>query len=113
MTKKPKPSPFIRQWQAAKIRHPDCILLFRMGDFWETFFKDAQTIAPLLGLTLTTKNESIPMTGFPKILFEKHLKTLLNNGFKVAVCELVDGTPKRQKIERITIESTESSEEQT
>ncbi len=81
----------MRQFLAAKERYPDALLFFRMGDFYELFFEDAVTAARALDLTLTARNkghpEEIPMAGVPHHAASSYLQRLLDQGFKVAICE--------------------------
>jgi DNA mismatch repair protein MutS len=83
-------TPMMRQYQEAKERHPGMLLLFRMGDFYELFHEDAEEAARLLGLTLTSRDKSIPMAGFPHHQLELYLKKLLRDGRRVAVCDQVE-----------------------
>lgn len=80
----------IERYRAAKERHPDMLLLFRMGDFYELFAEDAEIAHKLLGLTLTTRDRMIAMAGFPHHQLEAYLHTLLKAGQRVAVCDPVD-----------------------
>src|SRR5204863_2572890 len=66
------------------------LLLFRMGDFYETFDADAESAAKLLGLTLTSRDKQIPMAGFPHHQLEQYLQKLLRAGQRVAVCDQVE-----------------------
>ena len=74
-----------------KENHPDTILFFRMGDFYELFHKDAEIASPVLGLTLTSRDKKsanpIPMAGFPWHALEDNLRIMLKSGFKVTVAE--------------------------
>ncbi len=70
-------TPMMQQYQEAKQRHPGMLLLFRMGDFYELFDDDATTAARVLGLTLTSRDKSIPMAGFPYHQLENYLQKLL------------------------------------
>jgi len=79
-------TPMMRQYAAAKRRHPDSILFFRLGDFYEMFRKDAQEAARILGLTLTQRN-GIPMCGVPYHAAQSYVARLLRAGRKVAICE--------------------------
>lgn len=99
---KPKlPStPVMEQWQAAKEQHPGMIVLFRIGDFYESFGEDAEFIAKELGLTVTTRDKTFPMAGFPLHALESHLQKLLKAGHRVAIAEQVQG--KRDKKRRVT-----------
>jgi DNA mismatch repair protein MutS len=83
-------TPMMQQYQEAKARHPGMILLFRMGDFFETFDSDAELLSRLLGLTLTSRDKSIPMAGFPHHQLEGYLRKLLHLGHRVAVCDQVE-----------------------
>jgi DNA mismatch repair protein MutS len=80
----------MQQYQDAKSRHPGMLLLFRMGDFYELFDEDAETGARVLGLTLTSRDKSVPMAGFPHHQLEHYLHKLLHLGFRVAVCDQVE-----------------------
>ncbi len=80
----------MQQYRDAKARHPGMLLLFRMGDFFETFEEDAETAAKVLGLTLTSRDKSIPMAGFPHHSLETHLHKLLHAGYRVAICDQVE-----------------------
>jgi len=80
----------MQQYREAKERHPGMVLLFRMGDFFETFEEDAELISRVLGLTLTTRDGSIPMAGVPVKSVEHYLRKLLHAGHRVAVCDQVE-----------------------
>src|SRR3954463_2288885 len=83
-------TPMMQQYREAKERHPGMLLLFRMGDFYELFFDDAEVVARVLGLTLTSRDKTIPMAGFPHHALENHLRKLLRAGHRVAVCDQVE-----------------------
>src|SRR6266849_6055575 len=83
-------TPMMQQYREAKERHPGMLLLFRMGDFYELFEDDAQTASRALGLTLTSRDKTIPMAGFPHHALENHLRKLLQSGHRVAICGQVD-----------------------
>jgi DNA mismatch repair protein MutS len=93
-------SPAMRQFHHFKEKHPDCILFFRMGDFYETFYEDAKTCAKVLGLTLTSRNKGsaspVPLAGVPYHAVDGYLKKMLQAGYRVAVCEQVED-PKTAK----------------
>jgi len=92
-------TPAMKQFHKFKQLHPDCILFFRMGDFYETFYEDAKTCSKVLGLTLTSRNKGanpIPLAGVPYHAVEGYLKKMLQAGYKVAVCEQVED-PKTAK----------------
>src|SRR5271166_3777287 len=84
-------TPVMRQYLAAKAAHPDALLLFRMGDFYELFFEDAVVAAKALDLTLTARNkgaeDEIPMAGVPHHAASGYVQRLLEQGYKVAICE--------------------------
>jgi len=83
-------TPMMQQYREAKARHPGMVLLFRMGDFFETFEEDAELVSRVLGLTLTTRDGSIPMAGVPAKSVEHYLRKLLQAGHRVAVCDQVE-----------------------
>ena len=84
-------TPLMRQYYKIKERHPKAILLFRMGDFYESFDDDAKTVSRLLGITLTERNngdaDDVPMAGFPHHAIDSHLPKLIRSGLRVAICE--------------------------
>ncbi|MCS3756776.1 DNA mismatch repair protein MutS [Salinibacter ruber] len=87
-------TPLMRQYYKIKERHPKAILLFRMGDFYESFDDDAKTVSRLLGITLTERNngdaDDVPMAGFPHHALDSHLPKLIRSGLRVAICEQVE-----------------------
>ncbi len=93
-------TPAMKQYVKIKESHPDCILLYRMGDFYEMFFEDAVTAAPVLEITLTSRNkgkeDSVPLCGFPYHAASAYITKLVEKGFKVAICEQVED-PKKAK----------------
>ena len=89
----------MKQFHKFKQQHPDSILFFRMGDFYETFYEDAKTCSKVLGLTLTSRSKAtnpIPLAGVPYHAVDGYLKKMLQAGYKVAVCEQVEN-PKTAK----------------
>jgi len=90
----------MKQFHHFKDKHPDCILFFRMGDFYETFYEDAKTCSRVLGLTLTSRNKDsanpVPLAGLPYHAVDGYLKKMLQAGYRVAVCEQVED-PKTAK----------------
>src|SRR5215472_10373866 len=88
---KAQQTPVMRQYLAAKEAHPDALLFFRMGDFYELFFEDAVVAARALDLTLTARNkgaeDEVPMAGVPHHAASSYVQRLLEQGFKVAICE--------------------------
>ncbi|MBI5836660.1 MAG: DNA mismatch repair protein MutS [Candidatus Eisenbacteria bacterium] len=106
-------SPVMAQYQRIKASYPDALLLFRMGDFYETFYEDAHTAAGVLGIALTSRQktrdgESIPLAGIPWRTLDSYLARLLRAGHKVAVCEQVSdpraakGLVDREVVEVVT-----------
>ncbi len=93
-------TPAMKQYVEIKEKYPDCILFYRMGDFYEMFFEDALTAAPILEITLTSRNKSkedaVPLCGFPYHAAAGYITKLVEKGFKVAICEQVED-PKNAK----------------
>ena len=89
-------TPMMRQYLEIKERHPDCILFFRLGDFYEMFADDAKLASHELDLTLTTrdrgkeKSEQVPMCGVPYHSAESYIARLVARGYKVAICEQME-----------------------
>ncbi|MBN1282503.1 MAG: DNA mismatch repair protein MutS [Proteobacteria bacterium] len=84
----------LRQYQRIKSLHPDSILMFRLGDFYEMFYKDAELASSILGITLTSRNknapDSVPLCGVPYHSVEPYIVKLLKEGHKVALCDQVE-----------------------
>lgn len=96
-TKPPnRDTPAMRQHAQFKASHPDCILLFRLGDFFELFDDDAVTAHKALGITLTQRTTGIPMAGIPWHSAEAYIKRLVDQGFRVAIADQVQD-PKDAK----------------
>jgi len=105
-------TPLMKQFLAVKAKHTDKIVLFRMGDFYETFFEDAVVASKILGITLTTRDKSSPnpisLAGFPYHALDIYLDKLVKAGQKVVIVEqledpkLAQGLVKRDVIEVIT-----------
>ncbi|MHC4638089.1 MAG: DNA mismatch repair protein MutS, partial [Planctomycetota bacterium] len=96
-TEKEKLTPAMKQFHHFKQKYPDAILFFRMGDFYETFYKDAEICSRVLGLTLTSRSKGtnpIPLAGVPYHAVDGYLKKMIINGYKVAVCEQVEDPKK-------------------
>jgi DNA mismatch repair protein MutS len=93
-------TPMMAQYHAVKEQYPDCLLFYRMGDFYELFFDDAITASAALDITLTyrgkAKGDDIPMCGVPFHSYEPYLAKLIRSGFKVAICEQTE-TPEQAK----------------
>lgn len=105
-------TPLMQQYRDIKSRHQNAILFFRMGEFYEMFFDDAETASRVLGLTLTSRNNGgaadVPLAGIPVKAAADYLRRLVNQGHRVAICEQVEdprlakGIVKREVIETIT-----------
>lgn len=105
-------TPLMAQYFRIKQAHPDTILLFRVGDFFETFEEDAKTASKVLGITLTKRSngaaEDTPLAGFPHHAIDSYLPKLVRAGYRVAVCEQMEnpkfakGIVKREVVEVIT-----------
>jgi DNA mismatch repair protein MutS len=89
----------LQQYQELKRRYPDYLLLFRLGDFYELFFDDAEAGARLLGLTLTSR-QSAPMAGIPHHAAETYIARLVRAGRKIALCEQLDAPGRGKKLLR-------------
>jgi len=92
----PNRTPAMRQHAAFKRRHPDCLLFFRMGDFYELFHDDAVEAHRVLGITLTERTEGVPMAGVPAHSVESYLRKAIEAGYRVAVADQVQD-PKEAK----------------
>ena len=92
----------MRQYWAAKRQHPDALLFFRMGDFYELFFDDAKTASRELQITLTARDRerSIPMCGVPWHSAEGYISRLLRKGYRIAICEQLEDPKLAKKIVR-------------
>jgi len=105
-------TPAMRQYLEIKARYPDCILFFRMGDFYEMFFEDAVLASKLLDITLTSRDkgreDSVPLCGLPWHAASSYIAKLIGKGYKVAICEqmedprLAKGIVKREVVRVVT-----------
>jgi DNA mismatch repair protein MutS len=101
-------SPLLLQYRDIKSRHRDAILFFRMGDFYEMFFEDAELASRVLGITLTSRGDGVPLAGVPVKAATEYLKQLVGQGFRVAICEQVEdprqakGLVRREVVETVT-----------
>jgi DNA mismatch repair protein MutS len=106
------PTPLMQQYREIKDRHQNAILFFRMGDFYEMFYEDAETASRALGLTLTSRNNGgateVPLAGVPVKAASEYLRRLVQQGYRVAICEQTEdpkqakGIVRREVIETIT-----------
>ena len=89
-----EPTPMMARYLEVKAEHPGTLLLFRMGDFYELFYEDAELAASALGITLTSRDKGspnpVPMAGFPHHALRTHLSKLIRRGHRVAVCEQME-----------------------
>jgi len=105
-------TPMIQQYLAVKEEYPDAILFYRMGDFFEMFFEDAEKASRLLDITLTSRNKKadspIPMCGVPHRAVQGYIARLIEKGYKVAICDQVEdpsiakGLVKREVVRVVT-----------
>ncbi|MCK4873367.1 MAG: DNA mismatch repair protein MutS [Phycisphaerales bacterium] len=96
MADQTKLTPAMQQYQRFKQRHPDCVLFFRMGDFYEMFNDDAVTAHRALGITLTQRTPGVPMAGVPHHAVDSYIRRMIEQGYRVAVCDQVQD-PKEAK----------------
>lgn len=105
-------TPLMQQYREIKARHPSAILFFRMGEFYEMFYDDAETAARVLGLTLTARNNGaaaeVPLAGIPVKAGPEYLRRLVQQGYRVAICEQVEdprvakGIVRREVVETVS-----------
>jgi len=105
-----KDTPLMQQWRDAKSRHPDALVFFRVGDFYEMFCEDAEEGARLLGLTLTSRNNGgaadVPLAGVPVRARDEYIERLIRLGRRVAVCEQVEDPAEAKGIVRREVTET-------
>ena len=107
-----KTTPMLQQYLSIKERYPDVLLFYRMGDFYEMFFEDAQVASRVLEITLTSRNKNddspVPMCGVPYRAAQGYISRLIDNGYKVAICDQVEdpkaakGLVKREVVRVVT-----------
>ena len=112
MPQKTKNTPMMEQYLAIKEQYKDAFLFYRLGDFYELFNEDAVKVSQLLELTLTSRNRNaddpIPMCGVPHHSAQGYIDTLVEQGYKVAICEQMEdpkqakGMVKREVVQLIT-----------
>ncbi|MHB8613597.1 MAG: DNA mismatch repair protein MutS [Candidatus Dormibacteraceae bacterium] len=97
-------TPVMRQYREAKEQHPGGVLLFRLGDFYEIFFEDAELAAPIMGVTLTSRplgrSGRAPMCGVPHHAWQAYVGRLLRAGHKVVICDQVEAAGKHKVVRR-------------
>lgn len=100
-------SPIMKQWHDIKSKHPDAVLLFRCGDFYETYNMDAKECASILGITMTWRNNVFPhnhetydgaMAGFPHHALDTYLPKLIRAGKRVAICDQLEDPRLTKKL---------------
>ncbi len=119
MMKQTHTTPMMAQYMSVKSEYPDAILFFRMGDFYETFYQDAEIASRVLGIALTSRSKEgerkIPLAGVPYHAADTYIARLVRAGYKVAICEQVEdaklakGLVKRKVVEVITPGTVTSS----
>ena len=101
-------TPLLQQYREIKARHRDAILFFRMGDFYEMFFEDAELASRLLSIALTSRGDGVPLAGVPAKAAADYLRQLIGQGHRVAICEQVEdarqarGLVRREVVETVT-----------
>jgi DNA mismatch repair protein MutS len=93
-------TPLMQQYREVKNRYPKALVLFRVGDFFELFETDAEEGSRLLGLTVTTRDQAVPMAGFPHHALDAHVGKLVRAGCSVAVCDQVEDSEAAQGLVR-------------
>ncbi len=100
--------PMLKHWREVKAQHPETILFYRVGDFYEMFHEDAQLAARVLEITLTSRGDGVPLAGVPVKAAAEYLRQLIGAGHRVAICEQVEdpklakGLVRREVVETVT-----------
>ncbi len=100
--------PMLKHWREVKAQHPETILFYRVGDFYEMFHEDAQLAARVLDITLTSRGDGVPLAGVPVKAAAEYLRQLIGAGHRVAICEQVEdpklakGLVRREVVETVT-----------
>lgn len=98
-----EPTPILKQFDELKAKHPDAVLLFRCGDFYECYREDAVACAEILGITLTRRSaDKVEMAGFPYHALDTYLPKLIRAGKRVAICDQLEDKPKKRTKRGIT-----------
>ena len=108
-------TPVMQQYRRIKAQHPDALLFFRLGDFYELFDEDARLVSNLLDLVLTSRDKETPMCGVPYHAAETYLGRLVDLGYRVAVCEQTEDPKQakglvRREVVRVVTPSTYAGE---
>ena len=105
LDKKVKLTPLMKQYNQIKVKYPDALLLFRVGDFYETFGKDAIKASKILGIILTKKGagsmSEIELAGFPYHSINNYLPKLVKAGCRVAICDQLENPKLTKKLVKI------------
>ena len=100
-------TPLMKQYFSVKAQYPDALLLFRVGDFYETFGEDARIASKVLGIVLTKRANgyasSVDLAGFPHHAIDTYLPKLVKGGYKVAVCDQLEDPKLTKKIVKIGV----------
>ena len=99
-------TPLLLQYRDIKSRHRDSILFFRMGDFYEMFFEDAEVASRVLDITLTSRGDGVPLAGVPVRAAAEYLRRFVSQGYRVAICEQVEDPKKAKGIVRREVVET-------
>ncbi len=94
----PWSTPAMQQYRTFKDAHPECVVFFRMGDFYEMFDEDARVVSKAIGLTLTQRGNGLDMAGVPHHAAEGYLRRMVDQGFRVAVCEQLEDPSQAEGI---------------
>src|SRR5688572_30632989 len=100
--------PMLKHWREVKAQRPDTILFYRVGDFYEMFYQDAELAARVLEITLTSRGDGVPLAGVPVKAAAEYLRQLVGAGHRVAICEQVEdpklarGLVRREVVETLT-----------
>jgi DNA mismatch repair protein MutS len=100
--------PMLKHWREVKAQRPDTILFYRVGDFYEMFYQDAELAARVLEITLTSRGDGVPLAGVPVKAAAEYLRQLVGAGHRVAICEQVEdprlakGLVRREVVETVT-----------
>ena len=106
MAKSNEDTPLLKQYFSIKAQHPEAILLYRVGDFYETYSDDAVLTSKLIGLVQTRRSNGdkgdVPMAGFPHHALDTYLPKLVSLGYKVAICDQLEdpATAKTKLVQR-------------
>lgn len=96
-----EPTPILKQFQELKAKHPEAVLLFRCGDFYESYMEDAEICAQVLGITLTKRSsDKVSMAGFPYHALDTYLPKLIRAGKRVAICDQIEDPASKNLVKR-------------